>query len=100
MVKWWDKKWGKEQICSINHTRLKCGINKIGIPYTIDLPCNHRFSSKGILEWMNKNQNSNSCPLCRQEFNLEDILIFVYNDYLNRNKVSDKSKFLKNSKKM
>ena len=48
MEKWWDKKWGKEQICSINHTRLKCGVNKIGIPYTIELPCRHRLYKRNF----------------------------------------------------
>ena len=95
MTNWWNKKWGKDQICGITHNRLKCGVNKNGIPFTSELNCKHRFQTNALLEWMKINS---TCPLCREPFNLESLLRYIYN-YFNKNKVSDNSKPYLRSKK-
>lgn len=61
---WWSKKWGKDKICPITHTRLRPGVSKEGYKYTTILDCNHRFNTKAIGKWL---INNNNCPLCRQE---------------------------------
>jgi len=66
---WWNKKWGKDQICSISHTRLRPGKDKNGIQKTTILNCKHRFRTDSLFIWYNTNNfiNNNyiSCPICR-----------------------------------
>ena len=54
---WWDKKWGKDKICSITQTRLR--------PYnnTTKLSCGHIFITQAINIWFEK---KDSCPICRK----------------------------------
>lgn len=59
---YWDKKYGKNAICPITHSRLRPGKNKDGIPYIITSNCNHTFYRKALIEWM---KNHNTCPVCR-----------------------------------
>lgn len=73
MSYWWTKKWGKEHICSISYKKLRPGKNKNGIKYTTTLPCKHRFNTNSLLEWM-KVSNNYSCPICRTNFGLIDII--------------------------
>ena len=40
---WWDKKWGKNSVCVITHTRLRPGVDKDGLSYVISLSCGHFF---------------------------------------------------------
>jgi hypothetical protein len=63
---WWSKKWGKNKICGITHTRLRQGYDKSGFPYVIYLECNHGFYSKALYEWACLND---TCPICRKSFN-------------------------------
>lgn len=69
---WWNKKWGKDKICSISYTRLRPGKDKNGIPYTTILECRHRFQTKSLFLWYKNNMKINkkiiSCPLCRKNF--------------------------------
>jgi hypothetical protein len=37
----------------------------------IKLPCNHNFNCEAILKWLT--QESNTCPVCRYEFNYKEI---------------------------
>jgi hypothetical protein len=60
----WDKKYGKNAICPITHTRLRPGKNKQGIPYTIQTNCSHIFYRKALYEWL---KTHNTCPVCRRE---------------------------------
>jgi len=90
MSKWWEKKWGKDQICGISYNRLKCGTNKNGVLLSTTLKCNHRFCTEPLLKWFSIN---NSCPICRENIKLEDILMFHYEEYLKKNKVSGSSKY-------
>ena len=76
---WWDSKWNKDNICGISHTRLRPGTNKNGIPYTIQLPCKHRFYTNCLLHWMRINPHKATCPCCRQSFTLQDLI-----DYLSK----------------
>ena len=72
---WWDKKWGKDKICCITHSRLRPGKNNRGIPYTIVLDCGHGFYTSVLLEWVKKcNQWNTPCPYCRKIFTLQDLL--------------------------
>ena len=48
MSKWWEKKWGKDQICGISYNRLKCGTNKNGVLLSTTLKCNHRFCTEPL----------------------------------------------------
>lgn len=72
----WDKKWGKNAICPITQCRLRPGRNKKGIPYTIALPCKHRFYRSALTTWVEKLCRKNqtpSCPLCRKRIYLVDM---------------------------
>ena len=37
----------------------------------IKLPCNHNFNCEGIIKWLT--QESNTCPVCRYEFDYKEI---------------------------
>jgi hypothetical protein len=37
----------------------------------IKLPCNHNFNREGIIKWLT--QESNTCPVCRYEFDYKEI---------------------------
>ena len=68
---WWSKKWGKDKICGITHSRLRPGKNSDNIPYTITLPCKHSFYTRALIEWVNRCLDSKTCPICRSEFILQ-----------------------------
>jgi hypothetical protein len=70
MKPYWSKKWGKDKICGITHSRLRPGKNKRGISYTIKLNCNHSFYRSVLLEWVKSfiNKGDPTCPLCRVPF--------------------------------
>jgi len=72
---WWDSKWNKDNICGISHARLRPGKSQSGIPYTIQLKCNHRFYTSCLLHWMEINGDGEvSCPCCRNPFTLQDMI--------------------------
>ena len=71
MVSSWGKKWGKNEKCSITLSRLRPGNNKFGIPYTICLPCKHRFYRAALINWVKTNP---SCPVCRRRIFLIDLM--------------------------
>ena len=58
----WNKKYGKDVICPITHTRLRSGQNKDGISHTITTICKHTFYRSALNTWLIKNNN---CPVCR-----------------------------------
>ena len=74
----WDKKWGRNAICPISQSRLRPGKNIYGVSYTIRLPCKHRFYRSALVKWvstMSSRQNGiASCPLCRKNIYLIDLL--------------------------
>jgi hypothetical protein len=75
MKPWWNKKWGSDAICGITQTRLRPGFDKNNISRTTRLSCSHRFYTLEILEWAQKCPGKlPTCPLCRQEFTVEDFL--------------------------
>ena len=64
----WQKKWNGE-VCGITHGRLRPGLNKKGIPFSIFLECNHGFYRSAIIEWIKVcHPNNPTCPICRKEF--------------------------------
>ena len=68
MPPYWNKKWGRDQICSITYSRLRPGTSEDGLPYTITLPCGHRYYRKALISWIcNKvaDQAEPTCPQCR-----------------------------------
>jgi hypothetical protein len=73
---WWEKKWGKDKLCGITHTRLRPGKNKHGLPYIVTLKCKHSFYSNALIEWCKYCANDEpTCPCCRTVFNALDIII-------------------------
>lgn len=72
---WWNKKWGSESMCSITYTRLRPGKNKNGVRKTSSLKCSHRFCTKSLLEWIKNCPNTPTCPICRKEFEILDLLV-------------------------
>ena len=73
----WKKKWGPENKCPITQTRLRPGCNSQGVPYTIRLPCKHRFVRSALIEWAKRRITSHqnpSCPMCRRRVGLIDLL--------------------------
>ena len=75
MVKlFWDKKWGKDKICSITFHRLRPGKGKNGLPYCIYLNCNHGFYTSALLKWVNSSDKP-TCPVCRKKFNVFKLLL-------------------------
>ena len=64
---WWSKKWGKDHICGITHTRLRPGTNRQGIPYVTRLSCTHAFYTKALAKWVETCPTSPpTCPCCRE----------------------------------
>lgn len=57
------KKYGKDQLCGISHSRLRSGINKEGKTHVVFLKCKHGFYRKPLSIWVKKN---NTCPICRE----------------------------------
>lgn len=72
MTKWWKKKWGKDCICPITYTRLRSGKNRLGVPYSIRIPCGHRFVRTALIEWI-KTCPDQTCPVCRKRIALIDL---------------------------
>jgi hypothetical protein len=73
---WWNKKYGKDSICAITHSRLRPGKNSDGLSYCIFLPCKHGFYRSAITNLVISNSEEIlKCPLCRQEF--DPILVVV-----------------------
>lgn len=62
---WWNKKYGKNSLCAITHTRLRSGKNKHGQPRSIFLNCKHGFCRSALQSWSILNS---TCPLCRTHF--------------------------------
>ncbi len=61
---WWDKKWGKEQLCPITGGRLRPGKAKNGKRYVFELSCGHRFYRAQLVKWF---EVGNTCPVCRRK---------------------------------
>ena len=61
---WWDKKYGKDKICPINHTRLRP--RKKGV---IKISCGHTFYRTALKSWL---KNSQTCPMCRSLISSEE----------------------------
>ena len=59
----WNKKYGKNSICAITHTRLRPGRNKQGQTYVLKVKCGHIFYRSAINIWL---ENHDTCPCCRQ----------------------------------
>ena len=57
------KKYGKNQLCGISHSRLRPGKDKYGNKYVIFLECKHGFYRKPLNMWI---KHSNTCPICRK----------------------------------
>ena len=71
----WNKNWGKDNICGITYSRLRPGKNSKGVYYTTSLKCGHRFCTYPLLNWIkNNNGLSATCPTCMYNFNLIDII--------------------------
>ncbi len=60
----WNKKWGKDEVCPITQARLRPGRNKDGLPHCIFLPCGHGFYRLALANWTETNL---SCPTCRRD---------------------------------
>jgi len=71
---WWSKKWGSNSICGITYSRLRPGKNKNGVYHTSRLKCSHSFCTNLLLEWIKKCPGEPTCPMCRQQFDLLDLL--------------------------
>ena len=67
MVKWWDKKYGKESVCGITRTRLRPGKNLEGYTYCVFLKCKHGFCRSALKKWVTIG-GSTTCPMCRKYF--------------------------------
>ncbi len=75
-MSWWKKKYDKESICGITHSRLRSGTDRNGQTYSIFLPCGHGFYRSPLAQWVLSTVPRNpTCPLCRTEFNLD--LVFL-----------------------
>lgn len=61
---WWDKRYGKNAICTITKCRLRPGTS------IIFLECNHGFYRKAIKEWI---KTKKECPNCRSSISTEMI---------------------------
>ncbi len=73
MPAYWNRKWGKDAICPITHTRLRPGKNKYEVPYTIRLVCGHRFVRSALIKWIQEGPVDQSCPMCRKRIYLIDL---------------------------
>ena len=72
----------KDQICSISYDRLESGQTQNGILLTTTLRCGHKFCTYPLLKWININ---NSCPICRENIKLEDIILCHYYNHIKKN---------------
>ena len=78
----WGKKWGKDKICAISHTRMRPGVDKEGVPYVFTLNCKHRYYRKALKEWVLAARNINTnptCPLCRKYLSNSEIFHILTN---------------------
>jgi len=76
MTKWWNKKYGKDSICGITHTRLRPGKNRFGETYAVYLDCKHGFCRSAMKVWVLTNPTApGTCPLCRKEF--DPLKVFI-----------------------
>lgn len=67
----WNKKWGKQSICGITHTRLRPGAYEDSTPRCLFLQCGHGFYTRPLFEWIKtKGENNSVCPLCRMKIDL------------------------------
>ena len=67
----WNKKWGKDQVCAITNARLRPGKNKSDPSPIITLDCGHRFYRKAIYMWIINDQTGQfQCPMCREKIDL------------------------------
>tara|TARA_Y100000389_G_scaffold200236_1_gene240224 strand:- start:4485 stop:5354 length:870 start_codon:yes stop_codon:yes gene_type:complete len=58
-----------------NNTNTECPITFSTFEENEDiitLPCNHNFEPESIVKWLT--EQSNTCPICRHEFNYKEIL--------------------------
>jgi len=70
-----QKKWGKNAICGITHTRLRPGKYKNGSKRCIFLDCKHGFYTRPLFIWLENDPHVNpTCPLCRQNINEKNLL--------------------------
>lgn len=69
----WSKKWGRDKICPITHTRLRPGKNKRGVKYVIELVCGHMFYRSAVLNYIRSCENP-VCPMCRHRIVEKKIL--------------------------
>ena len=68
-MKWWNKKYGKDSICSITLCRIRPGKDIFGVDYCTKLTCGHIFYTKALYEWMlNCPDSIMTCPMCREIF--------------------------------
>ena len=75
-MKWWNKKWGKDNICPISQSRLRPGTNKDGLSYVIQIKeCKHLFYRNALLEWYKNCPRISSCPVCRTNFDPIQLVI-------------------------
>lgn len=73
---WWDKKYGKNSICSITKTRLRPGKNKHGQSYSVYLNCGHGFYRSALTKWVLANPlEIPTCPSCRKYF--DPLIVFI-----------------------
>jgi hypothetical protein len=69
---WWNKKWGKEEICCICQGRLRPAYknpkSKNNFPKVVSLPnCTHRLHFT-CYDKLAKKIDKLQCPMCRAEF--------------------------------
>ena len=58
------------------YQHAQCSICYVGLTSNIrTLPCNHRFHTECINRW--KSQGRNTCPICREPFDLPDFKVRI-----------------------
>lgn len=68
-MKWWNKKYGRNSICGITHSRLRPGKNKHGESHSVYLDCKHGFYRSVLKLWvLTKPGAYSTCPICRRKF--------------------------------
>ena len=67
-MSWWNKKYGKDSICPISHSRLRAGKNSQGQKYSIFLGCGHGFSRTSLEAYIKNSETPYRCPICRRGF--------------------------------
>ena len=70
----------QEEPLNINEYRLECSILfntlKKANKYTTKLKCNHTFYTNPLIEWIkNCPVEIPTCPTCRKDFKIEDLLM-------------------------